>query len=116
MSARKKARTSSSDGATQLAQLSEMTTVVADTGELEAIRKYQPTDATTNPSLLLKAAKMHQYDGMVQQAIDYGLQLQGLDHAQRMERIMDKLAVNFGTEITRLVPGYVSTELDARLR
>ena len=90
--------------------------MVADTGELEAIRKYEPTDATTNPSLLLKAAKMEQYDGMVQQAIDYGLQLQGLDHAQRMERIMDKLAVNFGTEITRIVPGYVSTELDARLR
>uniref|UniRef100_A0A7S2H6Z4 Transaldolase n=2 Tax=Helicotheca tamesis TaxID=374047 RepID=A0A7S2H6Z4_9STRA len=94
-------------GSTQLEQLKEVTTIVADTGDIEAIRKFKPQDATTNPSLIYKAAMMEEYSHLVDDAVKYG--------KGDVEVIMDKLAVNFGAEITKIVPGYVSTEVDARL-
>jgi len=91
-----------------------MTGVVADTGDVEAIRKFLPLDATTNPSLIFKAAEMKQYQHLVEDAIAYGTK-NGTNEAQKVELAMDKLAVNFGVEITKIVPGVVSTEVDARL-
>lgn len=91
----------------QFDQLKALTTIVADTGDIEAIRKFKPEDATTNPSLIYKAAQMPAYQNLVDDAIEYGKGDVGT--------VMDKLAVNFGIEITKIVPGYVSTEVDARL-
>jgi len=88
-------------------QLKTVTTIVADTGDIDAIRKFQPQDATTNPSLIYKAATMPVYQHLVKDALEYG--------KGDVELVMDKLAVNFGIEITKIVPGYVSTEVDARL-
>lgn len=90
----------------QLGQLKDHTIVVADTGDVEAIKRIQPQDATTNPSLIYKAAGMKQYAKLVEDAIA---------GEKDLSKIMDKVAVNFGTEITKIVPGYVSTEVDARL-
>lgn len=87
--------------------LREMTTVVADTGDIEAIRVHKPTDATTNPSLILAAARMPEYAALVDDAV--GRASGDLDLA------MDELAVAFGSEILSIVPRYVSTEVDARL-
>lgn len=98
----------------KLTQLKSMTTVVADTGDFQAIIDYQPQDATTNPSLLYKAAQMPQYRGLVEEAIAFGQQ-RGGDAAERLRWTLDKLAVNFGSEILQIVPGRVSTEIDARL-
>jgi len=92
---------------TQAEQLKELTVVVADTGDVEAIKRLKPQDATTNPSLIYKAATMSQYAKLVDDAVAYG--------KGDLEVVMDKLAVNFGAEITKIVPGYVSTEVDARL-
>mmetsp|Transcript_23607 Transcript_23607/g.31304 ORF Transcript_23607/g.31304 Transcript_23607/m.31304 type:complete len:328 (+) Transcript_23607:72-1055(+) len=92
---------------TQLEQLKAITTIVADTGDIEAIRKFKPQDATTNPSLIYKAAMMEEYSALVDDAVKYG--------KGDIEVILDKLAVNFGAEISKIVPGYVSTEVDARL-
>jgi transaldolase len=100
--------------ATRFEQLKAFTTVVADTGEIDAIKQYKPTDATTNPSLLYKAAQLQEYAPLVDDAIAYGKKL-GLEGDALVSIIMDKLAVNFGAEITKIVPGYVSTEVDARL-
>lgn len=97
----------------KLDQLKTMTTVVADTGDFEAIAEYKPQDATTNPSLLFKAAQMPQYRELVEDAIIFGSK-RGSGDAQA-QWTMDKLAVNFGTEILKIVPGRVSTEIDARL-
>ena len=97
-----------------LEQLRKITTVVADTGDIEAIEIYKPIDATTNPSLLLKAAQMPQYCEHVDSAIAYGKQ-QASDDQQQTMLILDKIAVNFGLEILKIVPGRVSTEVDARL-
>jgi transaldolase len=98
----------------QLDQLKTMTTVVADTGDFEAIAEYKPQDATTNPSLLYKAAQMPQYRHLVEDAVAFGTDRGGdADHQARWT--MDKLAVNFGNEILKIVPGRVSTEIDARL-
>ncbi len=91
----------------QLDHLSKMTTIVADTGEIEEIKRYKPTDATTNPSLILKAAQMPEYKSLVDDAISYGKGQTSL--------ILDKIFVNFGLEILKIVPGRVSTEVDARL-
>ncbi|MCW8194472.1 transaldolase [Proteobacteria bacterium 005FR1] len=93
--------------ASKLEQLKRMTDVVADTGDIEAIRRYQPVDATTNPSLLLKAAQMPQYQHLVDAAIGAG---KGDPAAA-----CDHLSVLIGKEILNLVPGRVSTEVDARL-
>ncbi len=98
----------------QLEALRAVTTVVADTGDIEAIRKYQPVDATTNPSLLLKAAQMEQYRPLVMEAIAWA-KSQSNDPAKQLVNAGDKLAVLFGREILGIVPGRVSTEVDARL-
>jgi transaldolase len=95
-----------------LESLRKYTTVVADTGDIEAIGKYKPQDATTNPSLLLKAAQMPQYRGLVDEALRHSASVDG-DRHTRTESFMDKLAVNFGTEILKIIPGRVSTEVDA---
>nr|CAB3266804.1 transaldolase [Phallusia mammillata] len=94
--------------------LKTMTTVVADTGDIKAIGKYKPTDATTNPSLLLAAAQMPEYDDLMKDAINYG-KSQSSDFNEQVTAAMNKLFVNFGVEILKSVPGRVSTEVDARL-
>jgi transaldolase len=99
---------------TQLDSLKKVTTVVADTGDIEALAKYKPQDATTNPSLLLKAAQMPKYKHLVDEAIGYASKQGGDKHA-RTGAFMDRLAVNFGCEILKIVPGRVSTEVDATL-
>jgi transaldolase len=99
----------------KLDQLKTMTTVVADTGDFEAIAEYKPQDATTNPSLIYKAAQMPQYRELVEDAVLFGKEQGGGDAQAQAQRTMDKLAVNFGTEILKIVPGRVSTEIDARL-
>jgi transaldolase len=98
----------------QLSSLREMTTVVADTGDIEAIRKYQPVDATTNPSLLLKAAEMPQYAHLIDEAVAYAKSLGG-DINTQVDNASDKLAVSIGSQIQRIIPGKISTEVDARL-
>jgi transaldolase len=98
----------------KLDQLKTMTTVVADTGDFEAIAEYKPQDATTNPSLLYKAAQMPQYRELVEDAVIFGTK-RGVGDTAQAQWTMDKLAVNFGTEILKIVPGRVSTEIDARL-
>jgi transaldolase len=96
-----------------LEALKQHTIVVADTGDIEAIGRYTPRDATTNPSLLLKAAKQPQYAGLVDAAL-HAARGAG-DVAARTEAFMDHLFVGFGREILEIVPGRVSTEVDARL-
>ena len=98
----------------QLDSLRQLTVVVADTGDIDAIRQYKPEDATTNPSLILSAAALPQYASLIDEAIAYGKQ-QSQDKAQQLIDAEDKLAVNIGLEILKLVPGRVSTEVDARL-
>ena len=98
----------------KLEQLKKMTTVVADTGDIDAIGTYKPMDTTTNPSLLFKAAQKPQYEHLLQDAIDYAM-ARSADEETRAIDIMDKLAVNFGVEILKIIPGRISTEVDARL-
>ena len=98
----------------QLTSLRSMTTVVADTGDIDAIRKYQPVDATTNPSLLLKAAELPQYENLITQAIAYGKAIGG-DEQTQIENASDSLAVSIGQQIQEIIPGRISTEVDARL-
>jgi transaldolase len=97
---------------TLLDSLKRLTVIVADTGDIEAIAKHKPQDATTNPSLLLKAAQLPQYRGLVEEALGFAGTQPG-DEAQRRSAFMEKLAVNFGCEILKIVPGRVSTEVDA---
>ncbi|ANS87489.1 Transaldolase [Vibrio scophthalmi] len=98
----------------KLEQLRKLTTVVADTGEIEAIKKYQPEDATTNPSLILKAAQIEEYAPLIDQAIEYA-KAQSNDKAQQVQDTCDMLAVNIGKEILTTIPGRISTEVDASL-
>ncbi|WP_212629570.1 transaldolase [Pseudomonas sp. KB-10] len=91
----------------KLEQLKQFTTVVADTGDLDAIARLQPVDATTNPSLLLKAAALPRYADLLRQAIDAGKGDQGL--------ACDHFGVAVGQEILKVIPGRISTEVDARL-
>ena len=98
----------------QLEQLKRLTTIVADTGDIEAIRRYQPQDATTNPSLLLKAAEMPQYAALLTAAVNWA-RTQTPDPQQQLKEAADKLAVSLGCGILNLVPGRISTEVDARL-
>ncbi len=98
----------------KLEQLKSMTTVVADTGDIEAIKLWQPQDATTNPSLLLKAASLDQYKNLVTKSIAFG-QSKESDKAKAISAACDHLAVAIGTEILKYIPGRVSTEVDARL-
>jgi transaldolase len=97
-----------------LDQLKSMTTIVADTGDVEAIKSVKPVDATTNPSLVLKASTLPQYAPLIDTAIAYAKGLGG-SKAQQIDNAADKLAVLIGTEITKVVPGRISTEVDARL-
>lgn len=99
---------------TKLAQLRKLTTVVADTGDINAIAKYQPEDATTNPSLILKAAQLSQYQPLIDDAITYAKE-KSSEMDQRVVDACDRLAVNIGKEILALIPGRISTEVDARL-
>lgn len=96
-----------------LDSLKRYTTVVADTGDIEAIAEYRPQDATTNPSLLLKAAQQSQYRPLVDAALKDADRVPGNETA-RTEAFMDFLAIAFGAEILKIVPGRVSTEVDAR--
>ena len=98
----------------KLDQLKSMTVVVADTGDIEAIQAFQPTDCTTNPTLILKAAQMPAYAHLVDEAVQWG-RAQGGDQAAVVAGVCDRLAVTFGTELSRIVPGRVSTEVDAEL-
>jgi transaldolase len=99
---------------TLLESLRRYTTVVADTGDIEAIAEYRPQDATTNPSLLLKAAQQPQYRRLVGSALRAANRMAAGESA-RIEAFMDNLSVAFGGEILRIVPGRISTEVDARL-
>ena len=98
----------------KLKQLRSLTTVVADTGDIEAIAKYQPEDATTNPSLILKAAQIEDYSPLIDQSIAYAKN-QSQNKAQQVQDTCDMLAVTIGKEILNVVPGRISTEVDARL-
>lgn len=100
-----------------LDQLKEMTVVVADTGDIAAIEKFTPRDATTNPSLITAAAQMPQYQGIVDDTLKAARESLGADasSAEVVTRAFDRLAVSFGLKILDIVPGRVSTEVDARL-
>ncbi len=97
-----------------LSQLREMTVVVADTGDLNSIAAHTPRDATTNPSLIYKAAQMDEYRELVEESVAFGKQA-GDSQESRLEATLDKLFVTFGSRILDIVPGRVSTEVDARL-
>ena len=97
----------------QLDALREMTVVVADTGDIDAIKQYQPQDATTNPSLILSASALPQYAPLIDEAVAYA-KAKSNDKAQQLVDAEDKLAVNIGLEILKIVPGRISTEVDAR--
>ena len=99
---------------TQLDQLKQFTIVVADTGDFESMKQYQPRDATTNPSLILAAASKPEYVHLVDKAVADRMNT-GLTGAKRVDDIIDHVLVNFGLEILKIVPGRVSTETDARL-
>ena len=98
----------------QLEGLKKFTTVVADTGDFESIKKYSPQDATTNPTLIFKAVQLPEYKHLLDQAVadNKGSTLAGEDLAKK---VIDDLLIAFGTEILAIVPGRVSTEVDARL-
>ena len=98
----------------QLDGIKQFTTVVADSGDIESIRHYQPEDATTNPSLLLKAAGLEHYNHLIDDAIRFAKSTPG-SREEQVVAACDKLAVNFGGEILKSIPGRVSTEVDARL-
>ena len=98
----------------KLDQLKKMTTVVCDTGDIESIKKYHPQDATTNPSLILSAIQKPEYHYLIEDAVSYCKQ-KGISSAHTSSLLIDKLFINFGKEILKIVPGRVSTEVDARL-
>jgi transaldolase len=98
----------------QLDQLKQLTTVVADTGDFESMRIYQPQDATTNPSLILQAAAKPEYRHLVERAV-FELKSSGPAGKALTDAILDRILILFGLEILKIVPGRVSTEVDARL-
>ncbi len=98
--------------ASKLDQLKSMTVVVADTGDIEAIRQFKPTDCTTNPSLILKAAQMPAYAHLVDEAVTWAKTQSG-SKSVVAAAACDRVAVNFGEALTKIVPGRVSTEVDA---
>lgn len=100
--------------ASQLEQLKQYTKVVADTGDFESMKEYQPQDATTNPSLILQAAEKPEYKHLVEKAVDE-LKDSGKSGDELVEAIIDRVLILFGLEILKIVPGRVSTETDARL-
>ena len=98
----------------KLEQLKAVTDVVADTGDIEAIGRFKPVDATTNPSLLLKAAALPQYAPLLDRAKAWAV-AQGGSGAEQLANCCDRFAVDIGLEILKLIPGRISTEVDARL-
>ncbi|WP_299182853.1 transaldolase [uncultured Neptuniibacter sp.] len=98
----------------QLEQLKQITTVVADTGDIEAIARFKPVDATTNPSLLLKAAELPQYKNLLVTAKNWASDQSGSEQ-EVLDNMTDRLAVEIGKEILKIIPGRISTEVDARL-
>jgi len=98
----------------KLDQLKGMTTVVADTGDIEAIKRFAPLDATTNPSLLLKAASLPQYQELLEKARVWA-SVEGGTNAEQLANCNDRFAVDVGSEILGIIPGRISTEVDARL-
>ncbi len=98
----------------QLDQLKKFTTVVADTGDFDSIKIYKPTDATTNPSLILAATGQAQYAPLVDEAVKYG-KSKGASPSEKLALALEKTFINFGLEILKIIPGRVSTEVDARL-
>jgi transaldolase len=102
---------------TILEQLSKMSVVVADTGDINSIQKYKPRDATTNPSLITTAAQMPEYAAVVDEALGWAKQQAGGQGGSKaiVDLAIDRLAVEFGLRILKIVPGRVSTEVDARL-
>jgi transaldolase len=100
--------------ASKLDQLRQMTVIVADTGDIEAVRRLKPQDCTTNPTLLLKAAEMPAYAGFLDEAMAWGRR-QGGSREAVVSAVCDRLAVAFGAELSGIVPGRVSTEVDADL-
>src|SRR5512142_2356327 len=109
-----KARQQSQRGLDQLEQLKQFTKVVADTGDFATLKEYAPQDATTNPSLILKAAQMPAYAELLDKAVSEGRSAGG-SGKKRLSFIMDDLLVQFGVQILKVVPGRVSTETDAEL-
>ncbi|KAI9257980.1 transaldolase [Phascolomyces articulosus] len=97
-----------------LEQLKQYTTVVSDTGDFETIAQYKPQDATTNPSLILAATQKPQYAPLIDDAVNFG-KSKGSNVAEQVDWAVDKLLINFGKEILKIVPGRVSTEVDAKL-
>jgi len=100
--------------ASALEQLKKFTTIVADTGDFETMRIFLPQDSTTNPSLIFAASHLPQHQKLVEEAVEYG-KAHGHTEDEKTSIAMDKLAINFGLEILKIVPGRVSTEVDARL-
>jgi transaldolase len=98
----------------QLDQLKQHTIVVADTGDFEAMKAYKPQDATTNPSLILQASQKDEYKSLVEKAVADS-KASSLSGPALLDAVMDRLVVAFGLEILKIVPGRVSTEVDARL-
>src|ERR1043166_5680329 len=105
-------RTETKRSVNQLDQLKKFTKVVADTGDFGALKEYAPQDATTNPSLIFKAAQMPAYKELVQKVVK---ECNSASGDERLGQIMDCLLVAFGVEILKVVPGRVSTETDASL-
>ncbi|KAL9654671.1 hypothetical protein ABK040_006733 [Willaertia magna] len=99
----------------QLDLLAKVTTVVADTGDFKLLKELKPTDATTNPSLIFQASQMQEYEHLTKDALEHAKNVGGNDEKKQLEAALDKLNVNFGLEILKIIPGRVSTEVDARL-
>ncbi|WP_430875816.1 transaldolase [Gilliamella sp. G0441] len=98
----------------QLEEFKKITIVVADTGDIDSIKQFSPEDATTNPSLVLKAAQLPQYRYLIDSAVETAKKLGG-SKEQQLINACDQVAVNIGAEILKMVPGRISTEVDARL-
>ena len=96
----------------QLEAIKKYTTIVADTGDIQSIQSYQPQDATTNPSLIFQASQQDEYQEIVARAVKDS---QSIQSGNLLENVLDELSVSFGAEILKLIPGRVSTEVDARL-
>jgi transaldolase len=101
-------------GPSRLDQLRKLSSVVADTGDIDLIRQFRPEDCTTNPSLILKAAQKAEYAHLVDEAVRWAARRTGAQDA-RVAAACDRIAINFGAELLKLIPGRVSTEVDADL-
>ncbi|HEY2736571.1 MAG TPA: transaldolase family protein, partial [Polyangiales bacterium] len=100
-----------------LEQLKKMTVVVADTGDMNSMKKFTPRDATTNPSLITAAAQMPEYQQLVDDALLFAKREAGTGASKEavVGKAIDRLSIEFGLRILKIVPGRVSTEVDARL-